>query len=174
MNAVLIRDATMDDCAAIEAIYGPHVLHGLASWEEAPPDEAEIRRRMAELKNADYPFRVAELEGVVRGYAYAGSYRPRAAYRYCVENSLYVDREHSRKGIGGALLEDLIKQCTALGFRQMVAIIGDSANTASINLHAAHGFEHCGTLRSLGLKGGCWLDQIQMQRSLGEGDETLP
>lgn len=174
MNAVVIRDATQDDCQAIQAIYAHHVLHGLASWEESPPDVAEIRRRMADLKGAGYPYRVAELDGEIRGYAYASAYRPRPAYRHTVENSIYVDSAWPRKGLGGGLLQDLITQCTALGFRQMIAVIGDSQNTASIKLHERYGFDHCGVMRSLGFKHGQWLDQIIMQLALGEGDTTLP
>ncbi|MBL6941736.1 MAG: N-acetyltransferase [Rhodospirillales bacterium] len=174
MNNPLVRDATEDDCAAIQAIYAEHVLHGLASWEETPPYVAEIARRMAEIKKGGFPYRVIELDGVVRGYAYAGSYRPRPAYRHTVENSIYVDVSHYKKGLGGKLLKDLIEQCTELGFRQMVAIIGDSGNTASITLHARFGFTHCGILRSLGYKHGRWLDQVQMQLALGEGDKTPP
>jgi len=174
MSAIHIRDAREDDCAAIQEIYGEHVLHGLASWEETPPDVAEIARRMSELKQAGFPYRVAELDGVVRAYAYANSYRPRPAYRHTVENSIYVGSASARMGLGGSLLEDLITQCTAQGYRQMVAVIGDSANTPSIKLHAAYGFEHCGALRSLGFKRGKWLDQVLMQLSLGESDTTLP
>lgn len=114
------------------------------------------------------------MDRIVRGYSYAGKYRPRAAYRTTVENSIYVDVNASRQGIGKSLLMDLIEQCEALGFRQMVAVIGDSANTASINLHADCGFEHIGTLRSLAFKHAQWLDQIIMQRTLGDGDETTP
>jgi len=174
MTAILIRDVTQNDCAAIQAIYAHHVLHGLASWEETPPGEAEIARRMKDVKDGGFPFRVAECDGVVRGYAYASKYRPRPAYRYCVENSLYVDATYNRMGIGRALLEDLIEQCIDLGFRQMIAVIGDSENAASIGVHAALGFEHGGTFRSLGFKHGHWLDQVLMQLPLGQGDKTPP
>ncbi len=174
MSSIHIRDAREEDCASIQAIYEEHVLHGLASWEEIPPDVAEIACRMANIKKDGFPYRVLELNEVVKGFAYANSYRHRTAYRYTVENSIYVDSVSTRMGLGGNLLEDLIKQCTALGFRQMVAIIGDSKNIPSIKLHTAYGFEHCGTMRSLGFKHGKWLDQVIMQQSLGEGDKTLP
>ena len=174
MSPIHIRDAREDDCALIQAIYAEHVLHGLASWEEVPPDVAEIAYRMTNLKKAGFPYRVLELNEEVKGFAYANSYRSRPAYRFTVENSIYVDSVCTRKGLGGNLLEDLIKQCAARGFRQMVAIIGDSKNVASIKLHTAYGFEHCGTVRSLGFKHGKWLDQVIMQQSLGEGDTTLP
>ncbi|MBT4934127.1 MAG: N-acetyltransferase [Rhodospirillaceae bacterium] len=174
MNNTLVRDVTEDDCAAIQAIYADHVRDGLASWEETPPDVAEINRRMAEIKKGGFPYRVIELDGVVRGYAYAGSYRPRPAYRFTVENSVYVDSASTGKGLGGRLLEDLIEQCTSLGFRQMIAVIGDSANTASIKLHARYGFAHSGVMGALGFKHGRWLDQVLMQLPLGEGDKTPP
>lgn len=174
MSTIRIRDAREDDCVAIQAIYGEHVIHGLASWEETPPDVAEITHRMTELKKAGFPYRVVELNDEVRGYAYASSYRPRSAYRHTVENSIYVDRNSTRMGLGGSLLKDLVKQCTARGYRQMVAIIGDSENIPSIKLHAAHGFVHCGTLLSLGFKHGKWLNQVIMQQSLGESNTTPP
>ena len=174
MNSISIRDAVEDDCTAIQAIYGEHVLHGLASWEETPPDVPEIAHRMTKLKKAGFPYRVIELSGEVRGFAYANSYRPRPAYRHTVENSIYVAGNSTRMGLGGSLLEDLIKQCTARGYRQMVAVIGDSENIPSIKLHAAHGFTHCGTLKSLGFKHGKWLNQVIMQQSLGESDTTPP
>jgi len=174
MSSIHIRDAREDDCAAIQKIYADHVLHGLASWEETPPDVAEMAQRMNNLKQAGFPYRVAELDGVVRGYAYANSYRPRPAYRHTVENSIYVASANARMGLGGSLLKDIIEQCTQRGYRQMVAVIGDSANTPSIKLHTAYGFQHCGTLKSLGLKQGKWLDQVLMQLSLGDSDTTLP
>jgi L-amino acid N-acyltransferase YncA len=174
MNSIHIRDAVEDDCGAIQAIYGEHVIHGLASWEEIPPDVVEIAHRMAELTKAGFPYRVVELNGEVRGYAYASSYRPRPAYRHTVENSIYVASANTRMGLGGSLLEDLIKQCTARGYRQMVAVIGDSENAPSIKLHATHGFVPCGTLKSLGFKHGKWLNQVIMQHPLGESDTTPP
>ena len=174
MSSIHIRDAREDDCTAIQAIYSEHVLHGLASWEEIPPEVAEIGDRMKNLKKAGYPYRVVELNGEVKGFAYASSYRPRPAYRHTVENSIYVASSCTRMGLGGTLLGDLIKQCTIRGYRQMVAVIGDSENVPSIKLHAAHGFVHCGTLRSLGFKHGKWLNQVLMQQSLGKSDTTPP
>ncbi len=174
MSAPVIRDAIPDDMAAVQAIYAHHVLHGIASFEETPPDVAEITRRMRALTEHGFPYRVAELDGTVCGYAYAGPYRPRPAYRYCVENSIYMDPAFAGRGIGGALLADLIELCTEKGFRQMVAVIGDSGNAASIGLHAAHGFETTGVQRSLGFKHGRWIDQVLMQRALGPGDSTPP
>lgn len=173
-GAIVVREAGEDDMAAVQAIYTEHVNHGLASFEETPPDVAEITRRMKTLKADGYPYLVAEMDGVVRGYAYGGPLRPRPAYRFTVEDSIYVDAECAGKGIGSALLEELIEKCTALGFRQMVAVIGDSDNAASIKLHARFGFEKTGVQRSLGFKLGRWVDQVLMQRALGEGDETLP
>jgi phosphinothricin acetyltransferase len=174
MSTIHIRDAHEDDCAAIQAIYGDHVIHGLASWEETPPDVSEIAHRMTEIKKAGFPYRVVELNGEVRGYAYASSYRRRPAYRYTVENSIYIASISTRMGLGGSLLKDLIKQCTARGYKQMVAVIGDSENIPSIKLHASYGFVHCGTIRSIGFKHGKWLNQVIMQQSLGEGDATKP
>lgn len=169
-----IRGAGEKDLAAIQAIYAHHVLNGIASFEETPPDIEEMARRMTALKKSGYPFRVVEMDGAVRGYSYGGCYRSRPAYRHTVENSIYVDAGSVRLGLGGALLEDLIEQCVKLGFRQMIAVIGDSGNAASIRLHARHGFRHCGVLRSLGFKHGRWIDQVMMQLSLGEGDANPP
>ena len=174
MNSIQIRDANKDDSEIIQAIYAEHVTHGLASWEEIPPNTKEISKRMVKLKEAGFPFRAGLLDGEVCGYAYANNYRPRSAYRYTVENSIYVAREKTRLGLGGALLSDLIEQCTQRGYRQMVAVIGDSQNVSSIGLHAAHKFEHCGTLKSLGYKKGKWIDQVLMQLPLGESDNSQP
>ncbi len=170
----LIRDVADTDMAAIQDIYAHHVLEGLASFEETPPDVAEITRRRDAVWADGYPYRVAEIGGVVRGYAYAASYRPRPAYRHTVENSVYVDVGAQRQGIGRKLLEDLIERCTERGYRQMVAIIGDSANESSIGLHAKLGFEKTGVLHSVGFKFGSWVDSVIMQLKLGAGDDTLP
>jgi len=174
MNTFHIRDACENDCSAIHAIYSEHVLHGLASWEEIPPEITEISKRMEDLIKAGYPYRVIKLNGKVTGFAYASSYRPRTAYRHTVENSIYIASSYIRMGLGSALLIDLIQQCTNRGYRQMVAVIGDSENVPSIEFHAAHGFVHCGTLRSLGFKHGKWLNQILMQLSLGKSDTSPP
>lgn len=171
---LIIRPSRDDDIPAIAAIYGHHVLHGLASFEEVPPDEAEIARRRADILARNLPYLTAELDGRVVGYAYAGLYRPRSAYRFSVEDSIYVAADAPRRGIGRALLSDLIARCAALGYRQMVAVIGDTGNTASIALHAALGFRVVGTLPSVGFKHGRWVDSVFMQRPLGAGDSLLP
>jgi phosphinothricin acetyltransferase len=162
----------MRDMPEITAIYHDAVLTGTASFELDPPDEAEMIGRREALLEGGYPYLVAEAEGRIAGYAYAGPYRARLAYRSTVENSVYV-AEHARgQGIGRALLERLIEDTAARALRQMVAIIGDSANLASIRLHEAAGFAHAGVLRSVGWKHGRWLDTILMQRALGPGNTT--
>ncbi|MAF96749.1 MAG: GNAT family N-acetyltransferase [Rhodospirillaceae bacterium] len=171
---IVIRDVADGDMEAVREIYSHHVLEGLASFEEVPPDVAEMTRRRDALLEQGYPYRVAVQDGRVKGYAYASSYRPRPAYRHTVENSVYVDVNTHRQGIGRKLLEDLIEKCTAMEYRRMVAIIGDSANQPSIELHAEQGFEVAGTLPSVGFKFGRWVDSVIMQRPLGDGDETLP
>jgi len=174
MSAIILRDAVPQDAAAIQAIYSHHVLHGMASFEESPPDVAEMTRRMKELIKDEFPYRVAEIDGIVKGYSYASRYRPRPAYRYTVENSVYVDHQCIGKGVGSALLEDLITLCTGLGFRQMMAVISELDIKASVNLHARFGFENVGVQRALGFKNGRWVDTLIMQRPLGEGDNTPP
>jgi phosphinothricin acetyltransferase len=169
-----VRDSRDEDLPAITAIYGHHVRHGLASFEEEAPPLAEMAKRRAGYLSAGYPYIVAEAEGRLLGYAYASAYRPRPAYRFSVENSIYIDPDARRGGIGSALLPVLIERCTAAGFRQMIAVIGDSANTASIGLHAKFGFREVGTIRSVGFKHGRWVDSVLMQRGLGEGDGTTP
>lgn len=181
-TAPLVRDATESDIPAIQAIYAHHVLHGAASFEEEPPDRAEMLRRFREIRAKGMPYLVADDPsegggaegGKVLGYAYAGPYRARRAYRFALENSVYVLPGAGGRGVGSALLGELVQRSAALGYRQMIAVIGDSANRASIRLHARHGFRECGTLRSVGFKHGRWLDSVFMQRALGAGDETLP
>jgi len=172
--AIAIRDAAPTDMTRVQEIYAHHVLEGLASFEEVAPDLAEIGRRFEAVLARGDPFRVALQGGRVQGYAYAGPYRTRAAYRHTIENSIYVDPATLGRGIGRLLLEDLVGRCAALGYRQMVAVIGDSANAASIRLHANQGFAMIGTLPALGFKHGRWVDQVIMQRPLGDGDTTLP
>ena len=172
--APAIRPATADDAAAIQAIYAHHVLHGTATFEEVPPDLAEIARRQAEIASRGLPYSVAEAGGRVLGYAYAGPYRARSAYRFTLEDSIYLAPDATGRGLGRRLLERLIADCTAVGARQLVAVIGDSGNAASIALHERLGFAHAGTLRSVGFKFGRWLDTVQMQLPLGPGDATLP
>jgi phosphinothricin acetyltransferase len=169
-----IRAATPADAEAIAAIYAHHVLHGTATFEEVPPEPAEIARRQAEIAGRGLPYLVAESGGRVLGYAYAGPLRPRSAYRFTLEDSIYLDPVATGRGLGRRLLDRLIADCTAHGARQLVAVIGDSANAASVALHARAGFRHVGTLRSVGFKFGRWLDTVQMQRPLGDGDATMP
>ena len=172
--AVVIRDVTDADMPAIQAIYAHHVLTGLASFELEPPDVNEMIRRRDVMRAAGYPYRVAEASGQLLGYAYASSFRPRAAYSHTVEDSVYISKDAHRQGIGRRLLSDIIDRCTALGYRQMVAVIGDSGNGPSIGLHADLGFEKVGQIKSVGYKFGRWVDSVIMQRPLGEGDGTLP
>jgi L-amino acid N-acyltransferase YncA len=169
-----IRAATPADIQAITAIYRPAVLTGTASFEISAPDEVEMARRMAAIVDAGFPYLVAVRAGTVLGYGYLGAYRPRPAYAWSVENSIYVAPDAQRSGVGGQLLDTLIKTATARGFRQMIAVIGDSGQRASIGLHRAAGFTFCGTVHAVGFKNGLWLDQVLMQRALGDGDATAP
>jgi L-amino acid N-acyltransferase YncA len=169
-----IRPATNADIPAITRIYAHAVEHGTASFELTPPNENEMARRMAELLDNGYPYLAAEAEGEFAGYAYAGPYRARPAYRFTVENSVYVAPQSHRRGIGRALLKALIEAAEAGGFRQMIAVIGDSNQTGSIALHAALGFRHAGILRDVGFKHGRWLDSVLMQRALGKGSTADP
>jgi len=169
-----VRPSRDEDLPQIQAIYAHHVLHGLGSFEEVPPDVAELGRRRGDVLGRGLPYLVAEIDGRIVGYAYAGAYRPRPAYRHTVENSVYVAHGQAGRGIGRALLSELIRLCTAAGARQMVAVIGDSGNVGSIALHAAHGFAYSGLLRAVGFKHGRWVDSVLMQRPLGPGDCTLP
>jgi phosphinothricin acetyltransferase len=155
-------------------IYSHHVLHGTASFEVDPPDLAEMTKRRGAVLDLGLPHLVAERDGRVVGYAYAGNWRPRPAYKYSVEDSIYIDKDTVGQGVGRALLPALIDKCTALGKRQMVAVIGDSAQTASIRLHAACGFEMVGSLKNIGFKFGRWLDSVLMQRALGAGATKGP
>ncbi len=170
-----VRDARPGDMDAITTIYGHHVRHGLASFEETAPDRAEMENRYLAVVGRGLPYLVAEVEPAgVQGYAYAGPYRTRPGYRYALENSVYVASGAGGRGLGAALLEELIRRCTALGYRQMVAIIGDSDNHPSIRLHEAFGFRRIGTLDAIGFKFGRWVDSVIMQRPMGPGDTTLP
>lgn len=171
---VLVRDASDSDLAAIHAIYTHHVQTGLGSFEEAPPDLAEMARRRAEVLSRRLPYLAAEIDGRLVGYAYAGPYRPRSAYRFSVEDSVYVAPDIHRRGVARALLAELIERCTVLGYRQMIAVIGDSANRGSIGLHASMGFREAGRLHAIGFKLGRWVDSVLMQRTLGPGDSSQP
>lgn len=172
--APIIRPSRDEDVAAIAAIYGHHVLHGLASFEEVPPPIEEIARRRAAILAHGLPYLVAERQGRVVGYCYAGPFRPRIGYRYTLEDSIYIDAAEVGRGVGRALLQPLLVRCTELGYRQMVAVIGGRETIASIRLHEAQGFTHMGILTAVGFKFGRWVDIIMMQRALGPGDSTLP
>lgn len=171
---IQFRAAAPADLPAIQAIYAHHVLHGLASFEIEPPTVAQMRHRLESATAAGFPYLVATDNGTVRGYAYASVYRARPGYRYTVEDSVYVDAAAVGRGIGRQLLTRLIDECERRGYRQMLAVIGDSANLASIGLHRACGFIHSGTLRSVGFKFGRWIDSVLMQRELGESDRAAP
>lgn len=173
---VLIRPAFAGDCAAITAIYGHAVIHGTASWELEPPDLAEMLRRREAILAGGYPYLVAERAGAVLGYAYASAYRPRPAYRTTVEDSVYISSDAQRQGVGTALLSALITDCTARGFRQMIGIVGDGHGGAagSLRLHEAFGFALVGIARNVGWKHGRWLDQMILQKPLGEADLAPP
>ena len=172
--AILVRPSADADIPAIARIYGHHVLHGLASFEEVAPAAEEMARRRADILAKGFPYLVAEQAGQVVGYAYCSAYRPRSGYRFSVEDSIYVAPGRGGAGIGSLLLPRLVDAATALGARQMIAVIGDSANHASIRLHARFGFRHAGTLEAIGFKLGRWVDSVLMQRALGEGASTLP
>lgn len=169
-----IRDASPDDFGAIQAIYAHHVRFGTGSFEEEPPDAEELRRRHRDVVGQGLPYLVALIDGKVVGYAYAGLYRTRRAYRFTVENSVYVRDGLGGKGVASALLRDLIARCTAAGRRLMVAVIGDSQNVGSIALHAKAGFKLAGVIRNVGFKHGRWLDSVIMELPLGEGAGTPP
>lgn len=172
--SITVRDATEADMAAVAAIYTHYVLHARATFEETPPTVAELIGRRAAVLALGLPYLVAVEQGTVVGYSYATSYRPRPAYRNTVENSVYVALGEHGKGIGRILLRTLIERCAAGGWRQMIAVIGDSANAGSIGLHRSLGFEPVGVLRSVGFKLGCWVDTVQMQLAMGDGDTTPP
>lgn len=169
-----VRDAVPGDLASIQAIYAHHVLHGLASYEEVPPAEDEMRRRYDDVRSRGLPYLVAADGAEVLGYAYCTLFRTRSAYRFSLEDSVYVKPGQHRRGVGRALLQVLIERSEALGYRQVIAVIGDSGNSGSIGLHASLGFLRCGLLRSSGYKFGRWVDTVLMQRPLGSGDGTAP
>lgn len=171
---ITLRPAEEADMARIQEIYAHAVLNGLASFEIEPPAVAEMDRRRRDVMGAGLPYLVAEVDGRIGGYAYAGPFRPRAAYRNTVEDSVYIAPEFLNRGLGRKLLGALIEDCTSLGYRQMVAVIGDSGNPASITLHARLGFTQSGILRSTGYKLGRWVDTVLMQRALGDGDTAPP
>ena len=174
MNSISTRPARLADIPAITQIYAHAVLTGTASFELEPPDEGEMQRRQRVILEGGYPYLVAELQSVVVGYAYAGPYRSRPAYRWTVEDSIYVVPQLHRRGVGRVLLDRLIGECETRDFRQMIAVIGDSRQAASIALHRAAGFRLVGTFEAVGFKLGRWLDSVLMQRGLGQGALTAP
>ncbi|MGB8399496.1 N-acetyltransferase family protein [Bradyrhizobium sp.] len=174
MSAAEIRPALEADLPLVTEIYAHAVRFGTATFELIPPDLAEMTRRYQALMDGGFPYFVSVLDGGVVGYAYAGPYRPRPAYRFTVENSVYLAPSIHRRGIGLQLMQRLIAACEARGYRQMIAVIGDSANAGSIGVHIRTGFEMIGTHPNVGFKFGRWLDTVMMQRALGEGASSLP
>ncbi len=170
----LIRPSTQADLPAITAIYGDSVDNGTGTFELQAPDESEMARRREDVLSKGLPWLVAEVEGRVLGYAYANHFRPRLAYRFCVEDSIYLHRDARGRGLGTLLLAELMARCEAAGARQMLAVIGDSANAGSIGVHRRLGFQHVGTMKSVGWKFDRWLDVVVMQHALGLGDQLPP
>ena len=170
---VLVRDSLESDVAEIQAIYAHHVLHATASFELTPPTLDDMRQRRADVVAKNLPYLVAEQNGQVVGYAYVTLYRPRPAYRFTVEDSVYVREGLAGQGIGSLLLSEIIKICTAKGYRQLMAVVGD-ASPPSVSLHQRHGFTLAGTFKSVGYKFGAWRDTAMLQRPLGDGDSTDP
>jgi len=174
MQTLEIRPTTAADLPAITGIYEHAVRYGTATFELIPPDLAEMTRRFGVLMEGGFPYFSATMEGQLIGYAYAGAYRPRPAYRFTVENSVYLQPSIHWRGVGLQLLQRLIAECEARGYRQMIAVIGDSANAGSIGVHTKCGFQMIGTHPDVGFKFGRWLDTVMMQRALGDGGGTLP
>ena len=169
-----IRDATPDDAPAIAAIYAHHVLHGTGTFEEEPPAVEEIAARIARIQEAGLAWIVAEEEGRVLGYGYYARFHPRPAWGHTAEDSIYVRDDVRGQGVGKALVAELLARAGAAGFRQMVAVIGDSENVGSIGLHLSLGFKQAAMLKAVGLKFGRWVDVVYMQKALGEGDRSIP
>jgi L-amino acid N-acyltransferase YncA len=175
MSQILIREATSGDLPAITAIYAHAVENGTASYELTPPSLAEMTQRYETLRSGGFPYIAAEDQGALLGYAYAGAFRPRPAYRFVVEDSIYVDPKAQGRGVGGLLLVELIARATALGFRQMIAVIGDGRpDSASVKLHEKLGFAHSGRLVGSGYKHGRWLDTAFMQLEMNGGTSVPP
>ena len=172
--SLVIRPATAGDAEALAAIYGHHVVHGVGTFEEAPPSPEEMAVRLAAVQARGLPYLVAEEDGAVVALAYAGPFRLRAAYHYTVEDSVYVAPGHQGRGLGKRVLAEVIQACEALGLRQMVALIGDSGNAGSVGVHMALGFRHQGVMQGVGYKAGRWLDVVIMQLDLNDGTETTP
>ena len=173
-SRTLIRPSRDSDIAALTEIYAFHVRNGSGTFEIEAPTEADMVRRRADVTSKGLPWLVAETSGVVRGYAYANHFRPRPAYRFCLEDSIYLAPDAAGRGLGRALLRELLARCEAAGARQMLAVIGDSGNAASIGLHLALGFEPTGTIHAAGWKFDRWLDVVVMQKSLGHGSSSAP
>ncbi|MEN8504506.1 GNAT family N-acetyltransferase [Paraburkholderia sp. DD10] len=173
-SATQLRDATEADLPTIQAIYAHHVLTGVASFEETPPSVDDLRTRLASVRSHGLPYMVAEIDGEVAGYCYATPYRPRAAYRNTIEDSIYVSDAYRGRGLGRVLLQALIERCEQGPWRQMVAVIADGGSGGSLSLHTQLGFELTGTLKAVGFKHGRWLDTTLMQRTLGVGDSIPP
>jgi L-amino acid N-acyltransferase YncA len=174
LNPPLIRRSLESDLPQITAIYGWNVLNGTGTFELEAPDLAEMTRRRDDVLSKGLPWLVAERAGQILGYAYANHFRPRRAYRFCLEDSIYLADAARGQGVGKALLAELLTQCEALGARQMLAVIGDSANAGSIGVHKSLGFEHTGLLKASGWKFDAWRDVVIMQRALGAGDSVAP
>jgi L-amino acid N-acyltransferase YncA len=173
-TAPALREARPGDGADLQRIYAHHVLHGFGSFEEIPPDAEVMERRRTAVQEHGLPYLVAEAAGRVLGFAYAGRYRPRSAYRFTVEDSVYVAPDAMGRGVGSRLLAEVIARAEAAGMRQMIAVIGDSANLGSIRLHERLGFTRAGIFVAVGWKGERWLDSVLMQRALGPGDRAAP
>ena len=171
---LLVRDASLSDIAQLHAIYAHHVLNGLGTFDEVPPTLSDFEAKWRESLVHGLSWLVAIEEGAVLGFAYASLFRPRTAYRYTVEDSVYIRDDARKRGVGSALLAPLVQRCEALGARQLVAVIGDSANTGSIALHAKHGFRQAGTVEGAGFKFGRWVDIVLMQRALNGGASGVP
>ncbi|MCW2237782.1 GNAT family N-acetyltransferase [Azospirillum canadense] len=173
-SPLTLRDARVEDVPAFQRIYAHHVLHGVGTFEEEPPDAAEMDTRFRAITGAGLPWLVAERDGVVLGYAYGSAYHVRSAYRFTIQDSVYVAEEARGQGVGRAVLQALIDRCTDLGYRQMVALVGGTENAGSIGLHTAMGFRTCGVVEAVGLKFGRWLDLVMMQKELGAGRSDVP
>lgn len=171
---MIVRPSTPQDVGALTAIYGHHVLNGLGTFEEVPPSAEDMAARRLVIVERGLPYLVAQDEGRVLGFAYAGPFRPRAAYRYTVEDSVYVAPDATGRGVGKAVLSAVIEACEAFGIRQVVAVIGDSGNAGSIGLHTSLGFEPAGIGKGFGWKHGRWVDIVWMQKALNGGDATAP
>jgi phosphinothricin acetyltransferase len=171
---MIIRAATAEDTPALAAIYGHHCLHGFGTFEEVPPSAEDMAGRLRAVQGRGLPYLVAEIDGAVAGFAYAGPFRPRAAYRYTVEDSVYIAPARQGQGVGKALLTAVIADCEAMGLRQVVAVIGDSGNAGSIGLHRSLGFTHQGVGKDFGYKLGRWVDIVWMQKTLNGGATTAP